>query len=112
MGWKKEDLQGSVEYFVQKFGLPKEGAALDLYYCYYGTLCTFQQGGDTWKNWNEAMKTAILPRQNKNGDDAGSWFNDTAMYSKEWGMVGKTAISCLCLEVYYRYLRLADGVPK
>ena len=114
LGWKKEDLQGSVEYFVKAHGLPKPDAAgLDLYYTYYGTLCTFQQGGDTWKNWNEAMKAALLPRQCKGGDDAGSWNPDTAAFSKNWGRVGETAISCLCLEVYYRYLRLApDGGGK
>jgi hypothetical protein len=107
MGWKKEDLQGSVEYFVKSFGVPPPAAGqFDLYYVYYGTLCTFQQGGEIWKNWNEAMKAALLPRQCKDGDDAGSWTPDTAAYSKNWGRVGETAISTLCLEVYYRYLQL------
>ena len=113
LGWKKEDLQGSVDYFVKVHGLPKEGAALDLYYTYYGTLCAFQQGGDVWKNWNDAMKKSILPRQSKDGDDAGSWAPDTAAYSKNWGRVGETAISALTLEVYYRYLQLnPDGGDK
>ena len=113
MGWKKEDLQGSVEYFVKVHGLPKEGVAMDLYYTYYGTLCTFQQGGEVWKNWNDAMKKSLLPRQAKDGDDAGSWAPETAAFSKEWGRVGETAISALTLEVYYRYLQLnPDGDKK
>ena len=113
LGWKKEDLQGSVEYFVKVHGLPAGNAAgLDLYYTYYGTLCAFQQGGDIWKNWNEALKKALLPRQCKDGDDAGSWAPDTAAFSKEWGRVGETAISALSLEVYYRYLQLAPDQQK
>lgn len=33
----------------------------------------------------------------------GSW-DPVGDYSTEWGRVGQTALSCLCLEVYYRYL--------
>ena len=61
-GWKKDDLQASVEGFVAKGGVPSwggNGASVDLYYWYYGTLCVFQQGGDLWKSWNESMKTAL-----------------------------------------------------
>jgi hypothetical protein len=105
LGWKKEDLQSSVEIYVADGGVPS-AAKTDLYYWYYGALSTFQQGGEIWKNWNEAMKAALLPRQCKDGDDAGSWTPDTAAYSKNWGRVGETAISTLCLEVYYRYLQL------
>ena len=103
MGWKKEDLQGSVEYFVTQGGVP--GAKTDLYYWYYGTLCVFQQGGDVWKKWNEGMKQMLLPTQCVGGDEAGSW-NPAGEFSQHWGRVGQTAISCLCLEVYYRYLQL------
>jgi len=112
LGWKKEDLQASVEGFVNKGGVPTYGAAgekVDLYYWYYGTLCVFQQGGDVWKKWNDSMKTALTANQCKQGDDAGSW-NPTGDYSTEWGRVGQTALSALCLEVYYRYMQLApDG---
>ena len=108
MGWQKQDLQGSVEWAVNKGGVPTWGAngeTVDLYYWYYGTLCVFQQGGDVWKRWNEAMKTALVTNQCKQGDDAGSW-NPVGAFSSEWGRVGQTALGCLCLEVYYRYLQL------
>ena len=52
LGWKKEDLQASVDGFVEKGGVPSwggNGGNVDLYYWYYGSLCTFQQQGDTWK---------------------------------------------------------------
>jgi hypothetical protein len=108
LGWKKEDLQGSVEWFVNKGGVPKwggNGESCDLYYWYYGTLCVFQQGGDLWKRWNDSMKEALVTNQCKQGDDAGSW-NVVGDFSGEWGRVGQTALGCLCLEVYYRYLQL------
>ena len=108
MGWKKEDLQGGVEWAISKGGLPVWGAnggSVDLYYWYYGTLCVFQQGGDMWTRWNEAMKTALVTNQCKNGDEMGSW-DPVGAFSTQWGRVGETALACLCLEVYYRYLQL------
>jgi len=105
LGWKKEDLQASVSWFMDKGGVPDgwgEGQT-DLYYWYYGTLCVFQQGGDLWKRWNEAMKKTLCESQRRGGDEDGSW-DPVGSYSKEWGRVGQTAIGALCLEVYYRYL--------
>lgn len=105
MGWKKEDLQGSVEWFVNKGGVPNAGAngeLTDLYYWYYGSLCTHQQGGEIFTRWNEGMLKSLLPTQCKQGDEKGSW-NPAGAYSTEWGRVGQTALSVLCLEVYYRY---------
>ena len=108
MGWKKEDLQGSVEWAMNKGGVPSWGAngeTADLYYWYYGTLCVFQQGGDLWKRWNAGMMPALVNNQCKQGDDAGSW-NPVGDFSTEWGRVGQTALGALCLEVYYRYAQL------
>jgi hypothetical protein len=105
LGWKKEELESSVDYMVRVGGVPNP-AKIDLYYWYYGTLCVFQQGGDVWKRWNDGMKTVLLPTQCKGGDDDGSWTPD-GQFSGCWGRVGQTSISCLCLEVYYRYLKLA-----
>lgn len=105
MGWKKDDLQGSVDWFVNKGGVPNAGAngeSVDLYYWYYGSMCVFQQGGSVWDKWNAGMLKSLLGTQCGQGDAAGSW-NPTGEYSTEWGRVGQTALSTLCLEVYYRY---------
>ena len=114
LGWKKEDLQSSVEAFVNDGGVPSWGAngeAVDLYYWYYGTLCVFQQGGDLWKRWNDGMKKALTENQCKQGDDAGSW-PVVGEFSGEWGRVGQTALGCLCLEVYYRYKQLQPAAGQ
>ena len=51
------------------------------------------------------MKNALVTNQCKQGDDQGSW-NPVGEFNTEWGRVGQTALGCLCLEVYYRYLQL------
>ncbi|MCY3022253.1 MAG: hypothetical protein NTW87_24850 [Planctomycetota bacterium] len=95
LGWKKEDLQANVEWFVAKGGVPAWEKAEPLYW-YFGTLCVFQQGGDLWKTWNEALKTMLVDNQSKTGDASGSW-------NTQWGaMTGS-----LCLEAYYRYQQVA-----
>ncbi len=105
LGWKEADLAPTVAWFVEKGGVPDgwgEGQT-DLYYWYYGTLCAYQQGKDVWKKWNAGMKKTLCGNQRLGGDEQGSW-DPVGAYSKEWGRVGQTALACLCLEVYYRYL--------
>jgi len=81
-------------------------ARFNLYYWYYGTLVMFQKGGDHWKEWNEAMKKALLETQRKDGDFDGSWnpyINESQGYVCA-GRVMSTALGALNLEVYYRYM--------
>jgi hypothetical protein len=104
LGEKQEVLRPSVEYFVKQGGVPSNwGNGTDLYYWYYGTMCAFQQGGEVWHRWNDAMKKTLCDSQRKGGDTDGSW-DVVGAYSGDWGRVGQTALACLCLEVYYRYL--------
>jgi hypothetical protein len=103
-GTPKEQLEGSVNHFVKVGGVPGTGN-WDLYYWYYGTLTVFQQGGEVWNRWNEGMKSALLGSQRKGGDEDGSW-DPQGDWHEKWGRVGQTALSTLCLEVYYRYLTM------
>jgi hypothetical protein len=104
LGYKSDELQATVEGFVEKGGVPDAYTPekVDLYYWYYGTLCVFQQGGEVWSRWNEPMKKALPAAQRKDGDEKGSW-DPVGDYSGEWGRVGQTALTTLCLEVYCRY---------
>jgi hypothetical protein len=74
------------------------------YYWYYGTLVTFQMGGDFWRAWNGCIRDMLIEHQIKSNDPTldGSWepIND----GKEAGRAYSTALACLCLEVYYRYM--------
>ena len=113
LGWKPADLQKSVETFVNDGGVPSWGAngeSTDLYYWYYGTLCTFQQSGAVWDRWNTGLKKALTENQCRAGDDAGSW-PVVGDFAGEWGRVGQTALGCLCLDVYYQYRATPDEDP-
>jgi len=94
--------QEAGQYLLQH--LPGQSEA-NLYYWYYGTLAMFQLGGHYWKTWNEALQKTLLSRQQRTGALAGSWDPDTR-WDNYGGRVYATALSALCLEVYYRYLPL------
>ena len=78
----------------------------NVYYWYYATLALFQLQDDSWRRWNGAMKSHLLKTQQPAyAAEAGSWQPDP-LWGGYGGRVYATAMSCLCLEVYYRYLPL------
>lgn len=83
------------------------GAGEDnVYYWYYATLALFQLQDDGWRQWNQALKGRLLATQQPAyQSDAGSWDPDP-IWGGYGGRVYSTAMGCLCLEVYYRYLPL------
>jgi hypothetical protein len=100
-----ENLKSSVELFIKESGTPTDNPDLKtahFEYWYFGTLCAFEQTGDSWKRWNEELKKALVPNQLTTGDDAGSW-NFTGPDAHTFGRAGQTALGALCLETYYRY---------
>ncbi|MFC1479100.1 hypothetical protein ACFL6F_00745 [Planctomycetota bacterium] len=90
----------------QLLHLPKP-KRMDFYQWYYATLAMFQMGGEYWKQWNESMKTVLLDSQAKGGCADGSWDAASAPHGRSGGRIFTTAIGCLSLEVYYRYLPVA-----
>jgi hypothetical protein len=77
----------------------------NLYYFYYGTLAMYQLQGSDWSRWNEALRTTLVNSQRKEGPLAGTWDPDT-VWGGYGGRIYSTALSALCLEVYYRFLPL------
>lgn len=62
-GKSKEETQGSVDWFLNKGGVPSwgvNGESVDLYYWYYGSMACFQQDGDAWKRWNVGMAKTLV----------------------------------------------------
>ncbi len=105
-GWKKDDegLRTGVE-FLAKMGPHKTNT----YFNYYATEVMHQYGGEEWKTWNAAMLTQLLGTQLAAGPDSGSWHPGTKDHSTErGGRLYSTALSCLMLEVYYRYPRVLE----
>jgi hypothetical protein len=81
----------------------------NVYYWYYATLAMFQLQDADWQRWNAALKKRLLETQLPAYDPhAGSW-NPDSLWGGYGGRVYSTAMSCLCLEVYYRYLPMYQG---
>lgn len=74
----------------------------DEYYWYYGTLAMRNQDEESWREWNASLRDLLINLQVKQGRFAGSWDP-----KGKWGGIGgrlySTALSTMCLEVYYRY---------
>lgn len=95
----------------------------NVYFWYYATLALFQLQDQHWRDWNQALKQQLLRSQAPAyAQQAGSWEPDR-MWGGYGGRVYSTAMSCLCLEVYYRYLPMyqrsntaraidAQGIPR
>jgi hypothetical protein len=79
----------------------------NFYYWYYATLALYQSQphSEAWTLWNEAMKRELLATQVSQGDTAGSW-DPRCIWGGHGGRIYTTALGCMCLEVYYRYLPL------
>jgi hypothetical protein len=83
-------------------------STVGMYYWFHASHALFQVGGQDWKSWNKSLTEALLKTQRRGGCEDGSW--DPI---DEWGRLGgrvySTAVSALCLEVYYRYPRVKAG---
>ncbi len=65
---------------------------------FFGTQSALIEGRATWKDWNRAMKTALLGSIETEGCERGSWAP-----SDDHGRVYSTALGALMLESYYRF---------
>jgi len=102
MGRKRtaRDCKGQAEYIISNDQHVRVGQAASNYYVvYYLSLAMFNMGGKYWKSWNKAFNSPLRARQAQQGPDVGSWPGGGA-----GGKVFATAMSCLALEVYFRYL--------
>lgn len=80
-------------------------STFNIYYWYYATQSLFNIGGDPSAKWNAAMYDILKAQQCKDGCSSGSWDPDDIWGTQyKLGRMYMTAMSTLCLEVYYRYL--------
>lgn len=104
LGLKRDNPQSMEAVKHLRERLPTRKAE-DLYYWYYGTLAMYQYGGEDWTEWNAALRDTLVADQRTTGHAAGSW-DPHAPWGAYGGRVFSTALSTLCLEVYYRFLPL------
>jgi len=84
--------------------IPKTFEDANMYQIYYATLAMFQMGGHYWNEWNTAMKKILCDNQCKGGCEDGSWYVKNPVWYNHMGRLFHTAMGCLTLEVYYRYM--------
>ena len=111
LGMKRENPSSleAIEYLIKH---PPRQTEQDLYYWYYGTLAMYQYGGEPWRRWNDQLRDTLVATQRKTDHAAGSW-DPRDNWSLHGGRIYSTALSTLCLEVYYRFLPLhqINGAP-
>lgn len=81
------------------------GRGVDAMGWWLGTRGAYAAGGEPWKRWEAAMKTAIIDTQRRDGswcDYRGSW-DPLGVGADEGGRVFMTAANQLSIEVWYRY---------
>lgn len=99
---------------LDRFRNTKSDGLHSEYYWYYGSLALFHVGGDSWQEWNRALRNTVMEYQErpktpkgKRKHAYGSW----PAFGRGWGKWGRTggrvystAINTLTLEIYYRYV--------
>ena len=91
--------------------LPDANANRNIYYWYYATQVLHNMQGDDWQTWDLKMRRTLKKTQERQGCASGSWDPDKPTadaWGQHGGRVMMTSLSCLTLEVYYRYLPLYD----
>lgn len=78
----------------------------DLYSRYYAMQVLHHVGGRVWKSWNPKCRDHLVGRQTKTGTNAGSWSPISKWSSRGGARHYETCMSIMCLEVYYRHMRI------
>ena len=106
LGAKRDNpmLVGGVGYLMQH--LPDESDK-NVYYWYYATQVMRNMNNYEWDQWNRKMRNLLVHTQCRDNNCAnGSWDPINDAWGRYGGRVMQTALSCLTLEIYYRYLPL------
>jgi hypothetical protein len=76
----------------------------NVYYWYYASQVLHHLGGDTWRNWNEELRSVLPRHQEAIGREKGSWNPYGDQYGADGGRLYFTCFCLYNLEVYYRHL--------
>lgn len=79
----------------------------NVYYWYYASQVLHNSSGPEWDHWNRNVRRILISTQETSGCETGSWSPDKPTldpWGRQGGRLMCTSLSCLTLEVYYRYL--------
>ena len=85
------------------------------YLTYYTTLLMYNIGGSRWTKWNNLVRDDLIARQEKQDHEKGSWYpsgDDSRGFCKVGGRLYVTALNCMSLQIYYRYLPLYKSLGE
>jgi hypothetical protein len=111
LGWRPDDprmLRG-VDFIMSN---PIDWSQRDTYYWYYATQMLFHLGGYPWEEWNRQLRVVLPERQEKLGDERGSWTNHGDRWGSAGGRLFVTCLSTYMLEVYYRRMPLYSPIYR
>jgi hypothetical protein len=93
--YEGDEIDRGIEYLLANapHRRPQFGEAYYYYGQYYAVQAMFQYGGDTWREWYEAVRAQLLQRQKRGGE----WFDPIC---PEYG----TAMACIVLQTPNTYL--------
>ena len=97
-------IRASVDYLLRE-----QPSETDAYFNYYATQLLFHFGGQSWIKWNEVQRNFLVESQVKIGHEKGSWWFGADISNNAGGRLYTTAMACLTLEVYYRYLPVYES---
>ena len=108
-------LQAAMEGETSRFMRDMITGDVDFLSWQVATNAMYQQGGEAWQTWKDALEAALLPHQRTDGAHVGSW-DPIDRRGRECGRVYATAVNALALSCGYRYAavvrRAAPGAPK
>ena len=103
-------IKKSLDYLKeQKFNWTSTEGEWVLYGWYYITQAMFQGGGSYWEYWNKQFQGPLIKAQSSDGHWAAP---GSSKKEKGYSPVYSTALSCLMLEVFYRYSPLYQEMEK
>jgi hypothetical protein len=103
LGWKKDNgaLARGVQ-FLDQAGFSQN----NVYFNYYSAQVLRNWEGPEWDKYNKIMTDSLVAKQIQNGHETGSWFFNGGHGTEQGGRHYTTCMSCMTLEVPYRYLPL------
>lgn len=94
-----KEVTSTLDYIVKNHQPWKRRPRWYFYTSYYSTYAMYQKGGKYWKEWFPHMKRDLINKQQPNG----AW-QDT----DSGGNTYSTAVSCLILQIPFRYLPIVQ----
>jgi len=83
-----------------------DGESPDMGQIYFGTMALFQVGGEAWKKWNAALKSALIGTQVLDPPERRGCWETAGPGGRPGDPVRTTALACMSMEVYGRYGRV------